>query len=358
METPNTPGWYDDPEAPEQLRYFDGVVWTRHTAPRTTRWAPPAQTSPQGSPAAGTEGAPPVAAADGPADPGKDPYGWRGASGTPPVGGPQSGGQSGGPAGGPNPWAAPPQGQQPPYGQPGPQQPYGQAGPQQPYGQQQWGSHPVGQVDPAAGWNQPAWRASGPTTPDGVPLAGYWQRVGALVIDNLITSILTGIFGGYFLLRALRPWIDEFTSALNSSDDPQVFEDLANSLGGYLTGPDFFIFALISVLVGLIYHVFFLTRFGATPGKMALRISVRERERSGPLPVAVAVRRYLITLFVGAVGFVPGLLNTVAALLRMIDLLWPAWDGNRQALHDKIAGTNVVRGKQPRRPREPRGPQE
>ena len=36
MSTPTSPGWYDDPEDPEQLRYFDGIVWTAHTTPRTS----------------------------------------------------------------------------------------------------------------------------------------------------------------------------------------------------------------------------------------------------------------------------------------------------------------------------------
>ena len=29
-------GWYDDPENSENLRYFDGVLWTSHTTPRTS----------------------------------------------------------------------------------------------------------------------------------------------------------------------------------------------------------------------------------------------------------------------------------------------------------------------------------
>ena len=29
-------GWYDDPEAPSQYRYWDGTVWTEHRAPKTT----------------------------------------------------------------------------------------------------------------------------------------------------------------------------------------------------------------------------------------------------------------------------------------------------------------------------------
>ncbi|MGL4745446.1 MAG: RDD family protein [Dermatophilaceae bacterium] len=31
---PTAPGWYDDPDDPSLLRYFDGVLWSAHTAPR------------------------------------------------------------------------------------------------------------------------------------------------------------------------------------------------------------------------------------------------------------------------------------------------------------------------------------
>ena len=27
-------GWYDDPTDPDLLRYWDGVTWTTHTAPK------------------------------------------------------------------------------------------------------------------------------------------------------------------------------------------------------------------------------------------------------------------------------------------------------------------------------------
>lgn len=39
MTTPTAAGWYDDPDVPEQLRYFDGVVWTAHTTPRMSATA-------------------------------------------------------------------------------------------------------------------------------------------------------------------------------------------------------------------------------------------------------------------------------------------------------------------------------
>ncbi|HPF80863.1 RDD family protein [Nostocoides australiense] len=321
MTTPSAPGWYDDPEAPDQLRYFDGIVWTRHTTPRSTRAGAGAATPQAGAPVAPQPQQQPTGTAD--------PYGWRGAGsqqGQPPQQPDQYGQQ---------PQWSPPRQDQAPQWRP-PQQQWGQP-------QQQWGQQ-------APGWG-PAAGQVGPATPDGVPLAGYWQRVGAYILDLLIVGALTAICGGYWLLKAIRPWLDQVTDAINSSTtDPQRLEDLSNSLSTYLTGRDFMIFTAISLLVGLIYHVFFLTRTGATPGKMALRISVRERERPGPLPVQVALRRYLLTFVVNVLGWVPGLLSVLAGLVGIADLLWPAWDPKRQALHDKIAGTNVVRGKQPRTP--------
>ena len=183
--------------------------------------------------------------------------------------------------------------------------------------------------------------------PDGAPPAGYWQRVGAFILDGLITAVITFILGGYFLMRALQPWLDAFTQALNSTD-PTAFENLSQDLSVYMTGSDFYTFVGISVIVGLIYHVAFLTRFGATPGKMVLWISVRCRDTPGPLPLPVAVRRYFLTLATAVLGTLPGALSALALLVRMVDLLFPAWDPQRQALHDKIAATNVVQGKQVR----------
>lgn len=35
MSTPPSAGWFDDPDQPDQLRYFDGVIWTAHTTARS-----------------------------------------------------------------------------------------------------------------------------------------------------------------------------------------------------------------------------------------------------------------------------------------------------------------------------------
>lgn len=43
---PDRAGWFDDPDDSEQLRYFDGILWTDHTTPRRTIWRKPEPTQP------------------------------------------------------------------------------------------------------------------------------------------------------------------------------------------------------------------------------------------------------------------------------------------------------------------------
>ena len=57
--------------------------------------------------------------------------------------------------------------------------------------------------------------------------------------------------------------------------------------------------------------------------------------------------RYLLPLGIAVLSLVP-LVSYVIWIVSLVDLLWPLKDPQRQALHDKIAGTQVVRGKQPR----------
>lgn len=37
------------------------------------------------------------------------------------------------------------------------------------------------------------------------------------------------------------------------------------------------------------------------------------------------------------------LVGTLFSFLSLINYLWPLWDDKKQALHDKVAATNVVR---------------
>ena len=63
---------------------------------------------------------------------------------------------------------------------------------------------------------------------------------------------------------------------------------------------------------------------------------MRLRERPGRLPLGSVLLRQVIW----AAGN-PG--PSIFALAGLLDALWPLWDDKRQALHDKLAKTQVVR---------------
>ena len=73
---------------------------------------------------------------------------------------------------------------------------------------------------------------------------------------------------------------------------------------------------------------------------------------TGPPPLVVAVKRYLVKDLGNIVGVVP-VLSFFGSLFGLLDSLWPLWDPNKQALHDKAAATNVVVGPQVRSGRPP-----
>ncbi|WP_151525357.1 RDD family protein [Serinicoccus kebangsaanensis] len=259
-------GWYDDPQDEHQLRYWDGVQWSDHTAPKQKPNLAQAGQQPQDSPGA------------------------------------QASGQG-----------------QSPWGRPG----GGQQGLQQdnPYAaQQQWQGGPGGyQPRPV------------PTTPDGQPLAGWWHRVGARLIDGLLALVLSTVLVVVTATPELTAALEDY--ALNpdpTSAVPVVLEDWLLQLG------------LISGLVGVAYEVLMVKFFGGTVGKLITGLRVRLRDQPG-LPSWNAV------LLRSAVYQGPNLVSyllpalSLLGLFTLVDVLWPLWDPQRQALHDKAARTNVVR---------------
>jgi uncharacterized RDD family membrane protein YckC len=326
MSTPTSPGWYDDPDDANQLRYFDGVVWSRHTTPRSTR---PVAANPQaGQQEFPGQGHPPQYPGQGEAGP---------PAAQPPA---QQYGQ-------------PPQQQygQPPqqqYGQP-PQQQYGQP-PQQQYGQPApWNQPPASPQFPGAPqqgqWHQPAYASAGPATPDGQPLAGYAQRFGAFVLDWILQLVLGVLAGAYFLARAMGDYLTEIDRAMQDMEEggtPDLFALSESVDQSWLAA-----YSITAIIVFLAYQVFFLTRYGATPGKMATNISVRLKARPGRPPLQAVLRRVGLPAVLFALQLLP-LLGFFGIIARLLDLVWPSWDKDRQALHDKVAGTVVVTGRQPR----------
>jgi uncharacterized RDD family membrane protein YckC len=198
------------------------------------------------------------------------------------------------------------------------------------------GAGPAGAYAPSA----PAFGAPIPaTTPDGQLLAGWWQRVWAYLIDGLITGILGGVLAS--------PWWGDVTEAFNDFFNQLVLDAEAGrqttdttGLEQAIAGP-FLAIVLINLVVNFVYHVGFLMALQATPGKLLLGLQVRLRDRPG-LPLSSVLLRW-VSQFGYTILNLTLALGAVTWIYALLDDLWPLWDAKKQALHDKLARTNVVR---------------
>lgn len=183
----------------------------------------------------------------------------------------------------------------------------------------------------------------GPATPDGQPLAGWWKRVLARIIDAIIVFFVTLPATGYFFYRYAEAALDYQRAALDRGDSPFVMT-LPPEVLKWLTPA-----TLILLVLYAFYDYFFLTRSGATPGKKAVGISVRLSTVPGPPPALAVLKRCGFYHGLGLLGAIPSV-GTLFAFISLIDILWPLWDARKQSLHDKVAATNVVVGPQPPKP--------
>ena len=197
---------------------------------------------------------------------------------------------------------------------------------------------------------------AGPTTPDGQPLAGWWARVGAFLIDGVAVGVvgsIASIPGQIGFQRDLEAIVTEFTDEVEANPDATpdfstFFSDLLDVFQEHALW-----LIVPSLLVTIIYSAGMLRWKGATLGKLALGLQVRLRERPGTLPwatiaIRVATHQVLPNMLIW-LGLLSGSIGTlvlcylVAVLYGLLDPLWAAWDSKRQAIHDKLAATNVIK---------------
>jgi len=178
------------------------------------------------------------------------------------------------------------------------------------------------------------------TTPDGQVLAGWWRRVGAYLLDTVITTPIAVLLALPWVRQIGSAYSDFFDAAVRSGSDGGSVPDPA-SLMADLQGP-FLALSLVSLVVNFAYHVGFLKWKAATPGKLIVGLRVRLRETPGPLTWGTVLMRWLGQFGVGILGLIPAI-GGIFGLYTVVDLLWPLWDSKKQAVHDKIAKTNVVR---------------
>jgi uncharacterized RDD family membrane protein YckC len=287
-------GWYDDPQDPSQLRYWDGVVWSNHVSPKVS---PTVEQSTIGMPYGV------IPASDRPHSPGS-----QGAQGAPTA----------------------------PRGYDSPQQGQGQPG-------GQWPAY--GQGPGALGQQELGYQSHMATTPDGAVLSGWWKRVLARILDGIIVWVVVlpltlGPMKSAF--NVFSQYMQQVMSAAQAGSSTMPPQPTAA-----LTAPIMQV-SLITLAAYVAYEIAFLTWIGATPGKRVVGISVRLRDKAGPPPLLAVVTRTAVKEGGAIFGLVP-LLGSLGSLFSLVDSLWPLWDDKKQAIHDRAAATNVVVGHQPKR---------
>lgn len=146
----------------------------------------------------------------------------------------------------------------------------------------------------------------GAAAPGAMEYAGFWIRFAAKLIDGLIIGVPLMILFFIFLFPAMA--------------SGQAPEELGIMFQ--------LIFQLVSYVISGIYTIFFVGKYGATPGKMACKLRVVSAEGE-KISYGRATGRFFAEILSG--------------LICNIGYIIAAFDEQKRSLHDHIASTRVVR---------------
>jgi uncharacterized RDD family membrane protein YckC len=207
---------------------------------------------------------------------------------------------------------------------------------QQQYGQQQgqqYPQYPQYQQQPYGAYPGYGNAASVKATPDGVPVANPWRRLGGWLIDGILVSVVTWLVG-FSLVRDLIDQFRQYADQVNAAVQAGRAQPDSSLLITNVV-PTFYKLAVLQLVVTAIYYIPMTKLLGATLGKMATGIRVRPMAVEGLPSWGQSILRFVGFQLLAAVPSVGG-------LYFLIDVLWCLWDPRRQCLHDKIARTAVV----------------
>jgi len=146
-----------------------------------------------------------------------------------------------------------------------------------------------------------------PSVASGHVLAGWWRRVGATVIDNLILLLPTEIVV-------------------------------------HLTGTRHYVLGDVAAIVleGMYLYAMLSRPAAQTFGNRAMRTRVRSAVDAGPISPDQVLRRYGLVAFYSVFVVLGGAAVTMVGLCALGDSLVPLISPTKQTLHDMFAKTIVV----------------
>ena len=152
------------------------------------------------------------------------------------------------------------------------------------------------------------------TTTEGIDsapvLSGWWRRVGATLVDDILLFVPT-----YIVIMAV-------TAAL-----------------GLITG------TIAGLLVQGFYMVKLLARpAGQTVGNRMVDTYVRDATTGQALTNQQVLRRWGFVAIYSLFGITGSVLGTsIVGVIGLVDCLYPLFNARKQTLHDRFAGTIVLR---------------
>lgn len=132
--------------------------------------------------------------------------------------------------------------------------------------------------------------------------AGFWIRLGAVIIDSIITMFVL-----YFPLMMIY--------------GPEYWSSNAFLHGTWDL--------ILNYIVPPVVTILLWRRFCATPGKMVTSVRIVDAKSGQPISIGQGVIRYLA--------------YALSALPVGLGFIWAAFDKRKQGWHDKLAGTVVIR---------------
>lgn len=131
--------------------------------------------------------------------------------------------------------------------------------------------------------------------------AGFWVRFAAALIDSFLFTIM---FIPFALVFGPDDYFTNDTLGLTAFDGLQQ-------------------------LISAIVYIGFWMQLSATPGKLLLNLKIVDAETGSPIKLSQAIIRYL--------GYF------ISAIVFCLGYFWILFDAKKQAWHDKMARTVVVR---------------